>query len=169
MSGKKWSQKEIDLLTSSYNEKTNDELLELFPGRTQYQIYKKAYKIGLRRAAVIEFKNRSAAKSGERCNFWSGGTRKTTKGYRQVLCKDHPRADKCGYVMEHIIVWEQFNKMSVPDGYVVHHINEIKTDNRPENLTIMERGKHTTMHHSGKACSEETKMKISKARMRNQC
>lgn len=35
---------------------------------------------------------------------------------------------------------------NVPDGYVVHHINENKTDNRPENLAVVSHLDHVTMH-----------------------
>ena len=36
----------------------------------------------------------------------------------------------------HRIVWEAFNG-SIPEGLQVNHINEIKTDNRLENLNLM--------------------------------
>ena len=37
---------------------------------------------------------------------------------------------------------------NAPDGYVVHHINENKTDNRPENLAVVSHLDHVTMHAS---------------------
>lgn len=36
--------------------------------------------------------------------------------------------------------------IKAPPGYVVHHKNENKKDNRPENLEIITRGEHTRMH-----------------------
>ena len=36
----------------------------------------------------------------------------------------------------HRLVWEAFNG-SIPEGLQVNHINEIKTDNRLENLNLM--------------------------------
>lgn len=38
--------------------------------------------------------------------------------------------------------WER-----IPEGYVVHHINQNPLDNRLENLAVIERGKHSALHH----------------------
>jgi hypothetical protein len=50
------------------------------------------------------------------------------------------------YQFEHRFVWEQHNG-PVPDGYVVHHRNEDKSDNRIDNLELMLRSEHTRLHH----------------------
>lgn len=56
-----------------------------------------------------------------------------TKGYYQVLlCK---QAIKKKYLV-HRLVWSAFNG-SIPEGLQVNHINEIKSDNRLENLNLM--------------------------------
>ena len=87
--------------------------------------------------------------------------RKTSKGYRLAYAPDHPRADKGGYVMEHIIVWEQETGVSVPNNCCIHHINGDKTDNRIQNLCMMQHTAHTVFHHTGSKRSEETRAKIS--------
>lgn len=67
-------------------------------------------------------------------------------GYVGIYRPNHPRCNrKDGRVMEHIIVWEETNGRELPEGWVVHHINGNKKDNRIENLTAMPFGQH----HSG--------------------
>jgi len=50
---------------------------------------------------------------------------------------------KQGWVWEHILVWEKANGMPLPDGHVIHHLNGIKHDNRPQNLIALP----TSQHH----------------------
>lgn len=69
----------------------------------------------------------------------------TTKGYRQVLKKDHPKATSYGYVMEHRVVMEAVLGRYLKKSEVVHHINHDKLDNRPENLVVMKKRAHDKM------------------------
>ena len=74
----------------------------------------------------------------------------------------------------HRLIWEDWYGKSVPDGYVIHHLNGDKTDNRIQNLQCVERSKHIAFHNKarcgenssmfGKHHSEETKRKISKSK-----
>lgn len=72
---------------------------------------------------------------------WNGGKRNNA-GYILILKKGHPRADPLGYVREHLLVWEQTHNKTLPKGWIIHHINGIRDDNRPENLMAVSRSKH---------------------------
>ena len=166
---KTWTEQEVQILLSNYNTKSNSELRKLLPAKTAQGIYKKAYKMGLRRIPEIVFLNRSEVRRGDKASNWHGGIRKTSRGYRQVLMPEHPRADSSGYVMEHIAVWEHATGLAVPKGFCVHHLNNDKSYNRIENLCLMLHGAHTKHHHLGKRRTEETKAKISESKRRIKC
>jgi hypothetical protein len=157
----KWTADEVSILLSNYNRVCNTALYEMFPYKTPIAIYKKAYKLGLRKDPEIEFLNRSEARKGEKSSNWNGGIRTTKKGYRMVLCPGHHRSDSSGYVMEHIFVWEKETGIPLPDNCCVHHLNGIKDDNRIENLCVMLQRAHTVHHHTGAKRSESTKALIS--------
>jgi hypothetical protein len=85
----------------------------------------------------------------------------TSQGYVLEYDPGHHRSNKKGYVFAHIAAYERHTGTKIPEGYVVHHINGIKTDNSPENLVMLTREEHTILHHVGKKRSKETKSKIS--------
>lgn len=70
--------------------------------------------------------------------FIPKGRRYTIDGY--VIIKVPGR----GWLREHIYIWEKANSKSLPVGYVVHHINGIKDDNRPDNLIAIPRKSHSS-------------------------
>lgn len=78
----------------------------------------------------------------DRNPLWKGGRFKTLRGYILVLCPDHPRANSHGYVLEHILVWETVHNKSLPQGWVIHHLNGVTFDNRPKNLIGLPNKKH---------------------------
>ena len=70
--------------------------------------------------------------------------RKDANVYREVRIPSHPRAHKNGCVREHIVVWERAHGQPLPDGWVIHHLNGLKNDNRSENLIAMASGNHSS-------------------------
>ena len=63
----------------------------------------------------------------------------------------------------HRLIWEDWYGKPVPKGYVIHHINGDKTDNRIQNLQCVSNGNHIRFHHKGKKCkpfTEEHKRKL---------
>lgn len=78
---------------------------------------------------------------------WRGGTYINPRGYRMVKAWEHPRADKNGYVQEHILVMEK--KLGRHIDYKkeeVHHKNGNPLDNRDENLEVLSKGQHARHH-----------------------
>ena len=51
-----------------------------------------------------------------------------------------------GYIQEHRLVAEQTIGRKLGSDEVVHHKNEIRDDNRPENLVVMTRAEHMEEH-----------------------
>lgn len=125
----------------------NDIAKQLGVNGSRISVLFKRYGIPLRsvsQATILAFrKNPGAIPRGERRHTWKGGRRKSSKGYVYVLNPNHPRADRQGYVAEHLLVWEKTHGKLLPEGSVIHHLNGIKTDNRPENLVALRTTKHS--------------------------
>lgn len=76
-----------------------------------------------------------------------GGHRKhRNDGYIAVYVPYHQRANKDGYVMEHILIVERHIGRHLTEDEVVHHKNENKQDNRVENLMVMTKSSHAKLH-----------------------
>lgn len=88
---------------------------------------------------------------GERSKTWNGG-RTMSRGYVLVLVPDHPRCNRDGYVMEHLLVAARALGRPLPDDVEVHHVNEGKADNRNQNLVIcQDHAYHMLLHRRAKA------------------
>jgi hypothetical protein len=73
-------------------------------------------------------------------------------GYVELRMPSHPRAKPNGYVLEHIAVVEAALGHCLPNGAVVHHINENPSDNRNSNLIVCpDRKYHRLLHMRAKA------------------
>lgn len=69
---------------------------------------------------------------------------------------NHPRANKNGIVLEHIVIAEKKLGRSLEPGEVVHHIDHNKTNNSPDNLMVFETsGQHIMYHYGGIAHQKE--------------
>ena len=76
----------------------------------------------------------------------AGRARIGAAGYREIFCPFHPSATS-SYVREHRLVMErQLGRLLASDEYV-HHVNEDKLDNRPENLRVLRQSEHAVIHH----------------------
>ena len=65
--------------------------------------------------------------------------------YKSIYLPNHPRAMSNGCVYEHILVAEQKLGRQLKDSECVHHIDENKRNNDPNNLMVF----NSTSSHSG--------------------
>lgn len=159
-----WTATEIERLKANYS-KSPDELEKLFPGRTIDAIRAKGHRIGLRVPGEDLAKHRSESLTGRAPTRYNGGISHKGDGYKYELCPSHPRALSTGYVAQHILVFERATGVQVPPNCVVHHINGDKSDNRIENLCMMEAKAHVKYHHKGQKRSEEAREHMRAARL----
>lgn len=82
-------------------------------------------------------------------NSFKDGVRTNTKGYIIILTKDHPHADANGYVREHRLVMEKHIGRYLTSDEIVHHKNQIKSDNSIANLQLMTKSEHSILHKRG--------------------
>jgi hypothetical protein len=80
---------------------------------------------------------------GKESPTWKGGRWKDEMGYIRIPTK--PGTDE--YVYEHRLVMEKKLGRKLKPEEIVHHINGIKDDNRPENLDLFpDKSAHVRYH-----------------------
>ena len=97
--------------------------------------------------------------SGEDSPNYNGGKYIDDKGYVRVLKPDHPKNIR-GYTYEHRLVIEQYLCRYLQPWETVHHINEIKADNRVTNLFLCTVAEHSAVHREGKKPTEGHREKM---------
>ena len=108
----------------------------------------KPAKLKVRKLSQETKKKISKSNKGKYKNpsIYGGHKKKRRDGYISVYMPDHPYATKDGYVMEHILVMENYIGRYITRDEVVHHINKIRDDNRIENLKLMTFKEHAGMN-----------------------
>jgi len=100
----------------------------------------------LRRAVDARRASGWKSPSGPQHPNWKGGRYRDNDGYILIKMPEHPRAQSSGYVYEHIVILEQKLDISITKDKHVHHKNENKADNRPENLELLDPSEHLVAH-----------------------
>jgi hypothetical protein len=83
---------------------------------------------------------------GSNHHNWKGGICHHIRGTLKK-CPNHPRADRDGYVFEHILIAESALGVYLPMDSVVHHHNGNHHDNIKQNLVLcQDQGYHMLLH-----------------------
>jgi|SRR5688500_10650227 len=95
------------------------------------------------------FKIHNYSSKGPANPRWKGGIKYHEDGYILVRSYNHPSNRTDGYVFQHRLVIEKKIGRYLKANEFVHHINGIKSDNRPENLELW-----TVSHPRGQRIQE---------------
>jgi len=102
---------------------------------------------GMCRKCFMEIQKAIWSKHGNDSHAWRGG-RRNDHGYIRLFNPNHPYSDKTGCISEHRLMVEKCIGRYLKSEEIVHHINENKKDNRPENLYLFSnKGHHAGYHH----------------------
>lgn len=82
---------------------------------------------------------------------WIGGRIGSGQGYVLVQAVGHPNARKSGYILEHRLVMSNHLGRALLPTEDVHHKNENRSDNRLDNLELLNHTKHVSLHSTGSA------------------
>ena len=91
-------------------------------------------------------KHKNHSKSGKHYRFNNAII--SSHGYKKIRVGiKHPLADPNGYAYEHLVVWVSAGNKRPESNELLHHKNHIKTDNRIENLKVVDRLQHNKHHN----------------------
>jgi hypothetical protein len=81
------------------------------------------------------------------------------KGRKGIYAPDHPKCNSRGYVLYSRWLMEQHLGRYLTEYEQVHHINGVKTDDRIENLQVVTRGEHSSIHSDGHRTLDYSRIK----------
>jgi len=96
----------------------------------------KSVKKGEHLSVETEFKKGHRLQTGD--NHWHRNKERKYKqhGYYEVFRPNHPRTNTKNHIKQHVLVMEEKIGRLLTKKEIVHHINGIRSDDRPENLYL---------------------------------
>lgn len=85
-----------------------------------------------------------------RRHFPHNANQTDARGYFRRFVPGHPNASKHGFVYEHRLIVEAHIGRYLTRNEEVHHIDGNKSNNNIDNLRVMTKASHRTLHHKGK-------------------
>jgi hypothetical protein len=83
------------------------------------------------------------------------GGRIRVSGYVYIRAPEHPNSNGSGYVAEHVLIASRALGKPLPPQAVVHHVDGVRDDNRPQNLVVCEdQAFHAFLHQRQRALEE---------------
>ena len=105
------------------------------------------------------------ARSGSQHWNYKGGRKYHSSGYIQLLIHEHPFSNSYGYIFEHRYSTECILGRFLTPKERIHHIDENKANNLPENLFVFNSEReHRNYHHKAK---DNTGILITKSNLYN--
>lgn len=117
---------------------------------------RKMSEAGKKRKKISEETRRkmSEGRKGEKNHNWKGGQFICAQGYVYIKVPEHPNINKRGYVKRARLIMEQYLGRYLKSEEIPHHKNEIKDDDRIENLRLFpSKATHTSFHNHLKKLS----------------
>lgn len=116
----------------------------------------KVWNKGLTKETNNSIKKESIRRKGKNNPNWKGGRIQTKEGYIWIYSPNHPACNSRGYVKEYRLVMEKHLGRYLTGIEEIHHKNEIKEDNRIENLQLFAtHGDHQKFHEKIKRKAKE--------------